>query len=258
MALKTSTRSTSSHRKDDANDMSTMNKMYVPLAIGVVLGFAIGFLYAKVQFLEKGGTVAKTGDTQQVQQETTTAPTQVKVTKPDPKKDHWLGKENVNIVLIEYSDFECPFCKQFYATAKQIEKDYANDVAIVYRHFPLSFHPKAGPSAEASECVAELGGNDGFWKMHDLIFEAMPSLEVAGLGDLAVKAGVNKAAFQKCLDAKKYADKVQSNLDEATKAGVAATPTSVIYNMKTGDTEVIEGALPYESVKQTLDKMLGK
>jgi protein-disulfide isomerase len=246
------TKSTTTSTKTD------VNKMYVPLAVGVVLGFAIGFLYAKVQFLEKGGTVAK-NDNQKVEQQDTTQPTaNVKVTKPDPKTDHWLGKENANIVLIEYSDFECPFCGQFYDTVKQVEKDYANDVALVYRHFPLSFHPKAEPSAEASECVFDQGGDKAFWKMHDMIFEGMPALEVAGLGDLAVKAGVNKTVFQKCMDDAKFKAKVQKNLDEGTNAGVGATPTSVVYNMKTGETEVIEGALPYDSVKQTLDKMLGK
>ncbi len=85
--------------------------------------------------------------------------------------DHVRGDRNAKVKFIEYSDFECPFCIRFHTTVKQVEKDYAKDVAIVFRHFPLEqLHPNAKPAALASECVNELGGNSAFWKFVDLAF----------------------------------------------------------------------------------------
>jgi len=87
------------------------------------------------------------------------------------EKDHVRGNRSAKIKLVEYSDFECPFCQRFHLTAKQVLDEYGNDVAWVYRHFPLDqLHPKARPTAEASECVYELGGDEAFWKFTDEVF----------------------------------------------------------------------------------------
>ncbi len=234
------------------------NNMYVLLGVGLVLGFVVGHLYTKLMILEKG--VGKPTDTVAAQpgQQAPEAPKELKIAKPDPNKDHWKGSKQARFVHVEYSDFECPFCKRYFDSMGQIEKEYGDKMAFVYRHFPLSFHPKAEPSARASECVASLGGEAAFWKMHDAIFTAMPTLEVTGLADLASKSGVNSAAFQDCLDSGKFEEKVQEQLNEGTKAGVAATPTSVIYDMETGETAVIEGALPFESAKTIIDGLVNK
>lgn len=240
---------------------SFKNNIYVLLGVALVIGFAVGHFYTKANLLEKGLVGTKPTDTNVAAQpgnQAPNAPTKVTPVKPDPNKDHWKGSKDARYIHIEYSDLECPFCKRYFDTVGQIEKEYGNKMAMVYRHFPLSFHPKAEPSARASECVAKLGGETAFWKMHDEIFTAMPGLEIAQLGDLAQKAGVNKAAFQKCLDAGEFKDKVQAQLDEGTKAGVGATPTSVIYDMKTGETAVIEGALPFESAKKIIDRLISK
>ncbi|KXK12219.1 MAG: Disulfide bond formation protein D precursor [Microgenomates bacterium OLB23] len=237
------------------------NNMYVLLGVGLVIGFIIGHLYTQVTFLKKGAggtapTAAGTG--QPGDQAAPEAPKKISIAKPDPAKDHWKGSKDARYVHVEYSDFECPFCKRYFDSMGQIEKAYGDKMAFVYRHFPLSFHPKAEPAARASECVASLGGASAFWKMHDEIFNAMPTMEVTQLGDLAQKSGVNKAAFQTCLDGGQFKDKVQAQLDEGTKAGIAATPTSVIYDMKTGETAVIEGALPFDSAKQIIDGLISK
>lgn len=92
--------------------------------------------------------------------------------KPITGEDHIFGNSDAPIKIVEFSDLECPFCQKFHPTVKQIVEDYDGQVTWVYRHFPLeSIHSYARPAAEASECVAELGGNDAFWQYLDLLFE---------------------------------------------------------------------------------------
>ena len=142
-------------------------------------------------------------------------------------------------------------------TFTQLEKEYEGKMAFVYRHFPLSFHPLAQPAAEASECIASIGGNDAFWTFHNDIFSTNP-FTLAQLGDFAVKAGVDKSAFQTCLDSKKFAEKVNAQATEGQTAGVNATPTNVIYDMKTGKTKVIAGAYPFDQAKVIIDTFMSE
>lgn len=93
----------------------------------------------------------------------------------DVSKEHVRGNPNASITIVEYSDFQCPFCQRDFATLNAILEQYGDDVNLVYRHYPLSFHQNAQKAAEASECAAELGGNDTFWEFHDAIF-ALPSI----------------------------------------------------------------------------------
>lgn len=88
-------------------------------------------------------------------------------------KDHVKGNRNAKVVLVEYSDYECPFCERFHPTIVKISEEYKNDVAWAFRHFPLSFHPYAQKSAEAAECVAKLEGNDAFWEYTDMLFASV-------------------------------------------------------------------------------------
>jgi len=120
---------------------------------------------------------------------------------PVSANDHILGNPDAKIVIVEYSDTECPFCKRFHTTLKQIMKEYGakGDVAWVYRSFPIpSLHPKAQKEAEALECAAELGGNTAFWKYTDRIYEITPAnngLDAAELPKIAEYAGLDVAAF---------------------------------------------------------------
>ncbi len=118
-----------------------------------------------------------------------------KIVKPDPKKDHWEGSPTARYVIIEYSDFECPYCRRFHSEPKQLLQDFKGQVAWVYRHIPLtSIHPNSQMEAEASECAAELGGNAGFWKYANKLFEETKSngrsFDRNALVDLANRLGL--------------------------------------------------------------------
>lgn len=175
------------------------------------------------------------------------------------ERDHTRGNVQAKVKLIEYSDLECPFCKSFHPTLQQILKDYGSKVAWVYRHYPLSFHANAQKEAEATECVAELGGNDKFWQFVDKIFERTTSngtgFALSNLGPLAAEVGVNQGAFQTCLDSGKYAQLVKDQMEGGSKAGVKGTPGTFIVS-KDGSSKLIQGALPLLQVKQAVDAAL--
>lgn len=175
---------------------------------------------------------------------------------PEPSdKDYVRGNRKADVVLIEYSDYECPFCKRFHPTMQQVMKEYGDKVAWVYRHIPLNFHPKAQKTAEAAECAGDVGGNDAFWKMTDLIFEKMPSLELSELPAMAKQIGLNEGKFKSCLDSGKYADKINQQMKDADLAGINGTPGTVVIG-KNGQRDFIGGAYPIDQVKSRIDAML--
>jgi len=136
---------------------------------------------------------------------------------------------------------------------KQVMTEYDGKVNWVYRHFPLtSLHPEAFKKSEAAECVGDQGGNDKFWAFMDRIFDEDEVL--ADVADIAAAVGVNKTEFQNCLDSGKFTSKVTSQTQEAQKAGGRGTPYSVI--IAGGQKVAIPGALPFESVKTSLDALL--
>ena len=176
--------------------------------------------------------------------------------------DHVRGDANAKISVIEYSDFECPFCKRHAPTMKQLFDAYASkDVNWVYRHFPLSFHANAQKEAEASECAGELGGNDAFWKYHDAIFERTTSngtgFALDALVPLAKEIGLNESTFKTCLDSGKFAKTVQEQMDGGSAAGVRGTPGTILFNNETKESKNISGAVPYATFQSALDAMLG-
>ena len=170
----------------------------------------------------------------------------------DGKTDHIRGNANAKISVIEYSDYECPFCIRHHPTMKEVLANYGDDVNWVYRHYPLSFHPKAEPAALASECVAELGGNDAFWKFSDKVFEG-GSYDYEAI---AKELGLNAAKFKTCFDSAKYRQKIQDQMAGGSAAGVNGTPGSIVLNNETGEAELVSGAVPFSSFKAAIDGML--
>ncbi|OGK16963.1 hypothetical protein A2690_01485 [Candidatus Roizmanbacteria bacterium RIFCSPHIGHO2_01_FULL_39_12b] len=228
----------------------------------IVAAFAIGFLYNKVDTLEKGIASENTNNAKVAGAQAQQPPELKANLDAMPKitdKDHIRGNKDADVVLVNYSDFECPFCKRFHPTMLQIMKEYGNKVAWVYRHFPLSFHANAQKEAEASECAAELGGNDVFWKYTDAIYEKTTSngtgFALDALVPLAKELGLNESKFKQCLDSGKYAKHIQEDMAGGSAAGVSGTPGTIIV-AKNGKRDLINGALPFEQAKEQIDVLL--
>lgn len=176
---------------------------------------------------------------------------------PPQKGDHVYGNPAAPISLIEYSDFECPYCKRFHDTAKQVADKSNGQVNLIYRHFPLEFHnPGAQKQAEASECAAEIGGNDAFWKFTDAIYARTRSggkgFPIESLVPLAVEIGLDKTAFEQCFSSGKFARLVQQQLAEGQRAGINGTPGNILFQRKTGKAIALHGAQPYERFRDAV------
>lgn len=179
----------------------------------------------------------------------------------DPQNDHIRGDlAKAKVAVIEYSDFECPFCKRHHPTMKQVMDAYKGDVVWVYRHFPLSFHANAQKEAEASECANELGGNDAFWKYTDAVFDRTTAggdgFPLENLAPLAKEIGLNEAKFKNCLDSGKYAKRVRDEMDAGAAAGVQGTPGNFVLNLKTKESKEVSGAQPFSAFQSEIDAAL--
>ncbi|MBI5225307.1 DsbA family protein [Candidatus Micrarchaeota archaeon] len=157
------------------------------------------------------------------------------------------GKESAPITIIEYSDFQCPFCSRFYAeTLPSILKDWVDTgkAKLYYKHFPLSqIHPNAEKAAEASECAKDQGK---FWEMHDKMFQNGNALSVDDLKRYAADLKLDTAKFNTCLDGGSKASIVAEQLQEGIGAGVTGTPSFFINGQN------IVGAQPYSVFQQVL------
>lgn len=177
--------------------------------------------------------------------------------------DHIRGNPNAPIIIVEYSDTECPFCGRFHSTMKQVIDTYGKtgQVAWVYRHFPIDqLHSKARKEAVALECAGELGGNDKFWAYTDRLYEITPAnngLDLAELPKIAEYIGLDVSKFNTCLASGKYDAKIQADADNAKLTGAEGTPWSVII-VKDGNNEALNGAYPYANLKQIIDTLLAK
>jgi len=166
--------------------------------------------------------------------------------------DHIKGDKNAKITLIEYSDFQCPFCGAFYPTVNQVLEKYKGKVRLVYRHFPLSFHPNAQPAALAAECANEQGK---FWEFADAFFAHQDKLGDDYYKELAQTNKLNLQKFNDCYSSKKYLNKVQAQAKAGGDAGVDGTPGTFVVDQK-GNAIPLKGAVPFESVAAEIDKLL--
>jgi len=234
--------------------------------MGLIVGYGVGSW-------QSGRLFAAGGQPSQIAQAPTppAAPTQQPPPEPtstdnlpaiDPQKDHIRGDiRKATVAVVEYSDFECPFCQRHHPTMKQVTDTYKDTVVWVYRHFPLSFHANAQKEAEATECANELGGNDAFWKYTDAIFERTTAggtgFPLANLAPLAKELGLDEAKFKTCLDSGKFAQHVKDDMSGGSAAGVSGTPGTIVVNLKTDENRIISGAVPFASFKAAIDALLG-
>ena len=165
------------------------------------------------------------------------------------------GNASASVTFVEFSDYECPFCGRFYTdTYLSLKKEYIDTgkVKLVFKDFPLSFHPQAQKAAEAARCVREQKGDVGYFKMHSLLFEHQTELSVENEKKWAQTLGVNGQTFDSCLDSGKHAQAVQADASYGQTLGVSGTPTSFINGKE------IVGAQPYSVVKQMIEDELAK
>jgi protein-disulfide isomerase len=237
-----------------ARSLGPKSYTQILIALLILAAFLLGVLYTKVQYLEKNGSGTITANpTDQTGEQTPPAK------KVDVETGHLpsLGNKNAKVVMVEFSDFECPFCKQYFdETFAKVKKDYVDSgkVVVYYRHFPLDFHPAAKPAALASECANE---QNKFWDFHDLVFTNQADITsktaeevIIALKGFATTLGLNQQQFDNCLDSEKYKNNVEKDAADGSTAGVSGTPTFYINGIP------VVGALPYETFKTELDKAL--
>lgn len=230
------------------------------IAGGILILCTIGFFILLGILLKGNGVLSFGGDNAAPPppplQGAPIAPTKISIRPVDAKNDHIRGAKNAKVTIVEYSDFECPFCKRFHETMKQVLANYPNDVRWVYRHFPLDgLHQQARREAHASECAGEQGK---FWEFADLILQETTSndgLDLSKLPDYARRIGMNVDQFNGCISSEKYAAAVREDEQDAQAAGAQGTPYSVIIGPK-GETTPLSGARPYADIKSAVDAIL--
>src|SRR3989344_5187613 len=225
-------------------------KLILPGAIviaGVMISAAV--LYSTNGSPAGGGGAANIGNN----------PGSQKKAEVSADDDAFLGDEDAPVVVIEFSDFQCPFCRSFWRdTLPEIKSQYIDTgkVKFVYRDFPLDFHPGAMPAAQATECAEDQGK---FWEMHDKIFieqdkQGGGTIQF-GIDDLekwASEMGLNTGDFNSCLDSQKYAEEVKKDSNDGRLAGVSGTPSFSING------RLIVGAQPFSAFKSIIDEELNK
>ncbi len=238
---------------------------------GLVIGIAAFSIFGYISLLTRvsGTSVAKAntnantngavaGDTAAANTNTAAAAEPV---KPVSDSDHYEGKKDAAVSIVVYTDFECPYCKTFHDTAKQLLASYPNDVKLIYRNYPLSFHANAQKEAEASECAAKIGGNDAYWKYVNAIFDRTTSngtgFALTSLVPLAKEIGLKEKDFQTCLDGDQTKSIVTTDQSEGSSAGVSGTPTGFVLDKTGKQVGSVPGAVPLTTLEASVKQALG-
>ncbi len=193
-----------------------------------------------------------------VAEQTKSTPVEVYIPKPrrptfpvEAGNAPFAGDKDAKVVIVEYSDFQCPFCAKGADLLKKIKEKYGNKVKVAFKNFPLPFHNHAEAAAVASLCANEQSTNH-FWKMHDEMFANQESLDIEGLKKAASKVGLKADAFAKCLNENKYLGQVKADIEDGKKVGVKSTPTFFVNG------QLISGAQPIEVFAEIIDEELSK
>ncbi len=203
----------------------------------------------------------KSTNTNVVQQPTQGLPSPSARVEVSMDDDPVLGEDDAPVTIIEFSDYQCPFCRKFWQdTFTQLKEDYIDTgkVKFVYRDYPLNFHPMAIPAAEAANCAREKGGDEAYFKMHDKMFEEQNKLDGGSVQSTVqfTKEDLKKWAkdigynIDSCLDSGKHAQEIQDDFADGGSAGVQGTPAFFING------RLLSGAQPYAAFKQAIDAEL--
>lgn len=174
--------------------------------------------------------------------------------------DYIRGNPNAPILMIEYSDYDCPFCKQFHETMVQIMEEFGIEgrVAWVYRQFPIpQLHPNSPRISEAALCVGDIGGQNAFWQFSDLVFEQREATEptnIVRLPEYAERAGVERAAYEACMNSGRMKTAVEDSMREAFDIGARGTPYTIL--VAGNQQAVINGAQSYATVRGIVSNLI--
>ncbi len=160
-----------------------------------------------------------------------------------------FGKADAKVTIVEFSDFQCPFCSKAGEIVTELKKKYGNKIRVAFKHYPLPMHREARPASEASMCINEQS-SDKFWKYHDILFKHQDKLDNASLETYAKEAGADVAKFKACFAAGKYKDAVQKDMEYGEKIGVKSTPTFFING------QLVAGAVPVDQFSEIIDEEL--
>ena len=219
--------------------------------LGVIIGYSVANMNpTTVQIADAPTPPAPTAEPTP----TPEPPAPSVVAAPDDN-DYFKGDRNAEITLIEYSDFQCPFCTRHHPTMQALVDNNPGKVNWVYRHLPLrSIHPGAQKAAEAVECAGDLGGSDAFWTATDAIFD--DTSLATNFAGLAERVNLDTATFVDCVESGKFADAVEADLASASAAGVRGTPGTIVYNNETEESSLVSGARGEADIQSIIDTLL--
>jgi len=231
------------------------NLLVTSVATAIVAFAAVGifvlgmFTHAMVESDDDGGGAAAQVAAQPTLAAVAVQPTAAPLVDATVDDDPGQGPEDAAVTVIEFSDFQCPYCARFYTeTLTQIIENYGDRIRFVYRDFPLtSLHANALKAAEASECADDQGK---YWEYHDLLFQNQAALDVDSLKSYATSLGLDAAAFNDCLDTDEHMDEVRKDVQDGIAAGVEGTPAFFING------QLVSGAQPYAAFQSIIEAAL--
>ncbi len=242
-----------------ANNLKEMNQW--ALISFALIGFIVG--YGAHEVIANGGISVPTVANRPAPTPTPTptpsapsAPAGVPIANAaDADDDTFMGEDDAPVTIIEFTDYQCPFCGRHHSdTLGQIKSEYVETgkVKYVVRDYPLSFHPFAQKAAEASECADDQGK---FWEMHDKLFVNQQMLDITSLKRYAGELGLNQGTFDDCLDNGTHAAEAAKDMADGQAAGITGTPGFIVIDSD-GNATKISGALPFSSFKAAIDAAL--
>jgi len=213
------------------------------LILGVALISTVGFFSGSISLnnSSNGNNVKGEQDTNDTQNQ----PINLEI----QENDYVLGNRNAEVKVFEFSDFQCPYCSIFHEVMHQVVDEYGDQVAWVFKQFPIASHPLGMPGSLATECAGEQGK---FWEMSDKIFSNQETLSLDSFEKFAQELNLDTDQFNTCVAEEKYKDKILADYNLGIELGVGGTPTNFING------QMVPGAVPFENMKEIIDEILNQ